>query len=281
MLSIENLFVMDPFIMETPRLIDLGKQMNFAGKELLEFVLAKQAVVRDERIRISQEKKAEEERIDAIEDEERIAAKAEKERIDATEDDERIAAKVEKERIAAIEDEERIAAKTEKERIAAIEDEERIAAKAEKDRIAAMEEAERIWRHKKEDEEEEERIMRHEEEMCHLRREADNIRARRMLQEVWRDVEERRREEEDEGECSISVTDRELWRKCFRRQEELARDEAEEIRQHKAYRLPRVYERLQWEKEDVARKATKEEREKAISYIEDSECVVTPINSEI
>ena len=91
MLSIENLFVMDPFIMETPRLIDLGKQMNLAGKELLEFVLAKQAVARDERIRISQEKKAEKERIDAMEDEERIAAKVEKERIAAIEDEERIA----------------------------------------------------------------------------------------------------------------------------------------------------------------------------------------------
>ena len=116
-----------------------------------------------------------------------------------------------------------------------------------------MEEAEMIWRHKKEDEEE--MIRRHEEEMCHLRREADNIRTRRMLQEVWKDVEERRREEEDEGECSISVTDRELWRKCFREQEALARYEAEEIRQHKEYRLQRAYERLQWEKEDVARKA--------------------------
>ena len=117
--------------------------------------------------------------------------------------------------------------------------------------------------------------------MCHLRREADNIRRRRMLQEVWKDEEERRREEEDEGECSISVTDRELWRKCFREQEALARDEAEEIRQRKEYRLQRVYERLQWEKEDVARKAAKEEREKAIPFIEDSECMVTPINSEI
>ena len=30
--------------------------------------------------------------------------------------------------------------------------------------------------------------------MCHLRREADNIRTRRMRQEVWKDEEERRRE---------------------------------------------------------------------------------------
>ena len=78
-----------------------------------------------------------------------------------------------------------------------------------------MEEAEMIWRHKKEDEEEEEMIRRHEEEMCHLRREADNIRTRRMLQEVWKDVEERRREEEDEGECSISVTDKSYGENVF------------------------------------------------------------------
>ena len=81
--------------------------------------------------------------------------------------------------------------------------------------------------------------------MCHLRREADNIRRQRMLQEVWKDAEERRREEEDEGECSISVTDRGLWRKCFREQEALARDEAEEIRQHGEYMLQRAYKRLQ------------------------------------
>ena len=30
--------------------------------------------------------------------------------------------------------------------------------------------------------------------MCHLRREANNIRTRRMRQEVWKDEEERRRE---------------------------------------------------------------------------------------
>ena len=123
--------------------------------------------------------------------------------------------------------------------------------------------------------------MRHDEEMCHLRMEVDNIRRRRMLQEVWKDVEERRREEDDEGECSILVTDRELRRKCFREQEALARNEAEEIRQHNEYRLHHVYERLQGDKEDVARKAAKEERDKAIPYIEYSECVVTPINSEI
>ena len=56
-LSIENLFVMYPHIMELQRLVELGKQMNLAGKKLLEFVLAKQALARDERIRISQEKK--------------------------------------------------------------------------------------------------------------------------------------------------------------------------------------------------------------------------------
>ena len=219
MLSIENLFVMDPHIMDLGRLVDLGKQMNLAGNELLEFVLAKQALARDEIIRISQEKK-----------EARIAEEAEKSRQRKKEDEAR-----------------------------------------------SSEEAAWFRRHK---EEEEERIRRHEEEMCHLRREADDIRRRRMLQEVWKDAEERRREEEDEGECSISVTGRELWCKCFREQEALALEEAEEIRQHKEYRLQRVYERLQWEKEDVARKAAKEEREKAIPYIEDSECVVIPINSE-
>ena len=193
---IENLF-----IMEIQRLIDLGKQINLEGEKLCEFVLAQQAVARDERIRISQEKK-----------------------------------------------EARIAAKAEKERIAAIEDEDRIAAKAEKERITAMEEEEKIRQRKKEDEassaEKAARIRRHEEEMCHLRMEADNIRRRRMLQEVGKDAEERRREEEDEGECSISVTDRELWRKCFREQEALALEEAEEIRQHKEYRLQRAYEWL-------------------------------------
>ena len=34
-------------------------------------------------------------------------------------------------------------------------------------------------------------------------------------------------------------------------------EEAEEIRQHKEYRLQRAYERLQWEKEDVAKKVKK------------------------
>ena len=177
MLSIENLFVMDPHIMDLGRLVDLGKQMNLAGKELLEFVLAKQALASDESIRISQEKK-----------------------------------------------EARIADEAEKARQRKKEDEARSAEEAAWFRRHKEEEEERIRRHK---EEEEERIRRHEEEMCHLRREADNIRRRRMLQEVWKDAEERRREEEDEGECSITVTDRELWRKCFREQESLARKEAE------------------------------------------------------
>ena len=189
MLSIENLFVMDPFIMETRRLVDLGKHMNLAGKVLLEFVRTKQALARDERIRFRQHKK---------EDEARMA-----------------------------------------------------------------QEAARIWRHKTEDEE---RIRKHEKEICHLRIEADNIRRRRVLQEVWEDAEERRREEEDEYDCSIPVTDRELWQKCFREQEALAREEAEEIRQHKEYRLQRAYERLQWEKEDVARNAAKEEKEKVMQH---------------
>ena len=215
MWSIDNIFVMDPHIMELQRLVELGKQMNLTGQDLLEFVQAKQALARDERIRISQEKK-----------EARIAAKAEKERIAAIEDDERIATEAERIRQRNKEDEARI-----------------------------VEEAARSWRH--EDEEEKERIGIHEEERCHLRREADNIRTRRMLQEVWKDAEERRREEEDEDECSISVTDRELWRKCFREQEALALEEAEELRQHGEYMLQRSYERLQWEMEDEAKKAEK------------------------
>ena len=215
MWSIDNIFVMDPHIMELQRLVELGKQMNLTGQDLLEFVQAKQALARDEIIRISQEKK-----------EARIAAKAEKERIAAIEDDERIATEAERIRQRNKEDEARI-----------------------------VEEAARSWRH--EDEEEKEKIGIHEEERCHLRREADNIRTRRMLQEVWKDAEERRREEEDEDECSISVTDRELWRKCFREQEALALEEAEELRQHGEYMLQRSYERLQWEMEDEAKKAEK------------------------
>ena len=215
MWSIDNIFVMDPHIMELQRLVELGKQMNLTGQDLLEFVQAKQALARDERIRISQEKK-----------EARIAAKAEKERIAAIEDDERIATEAERIRQRNKEDEARI-----------------------------VEEAARSWRH--EDEEEKEKIGIHEEERCHLRREADNIHTRRMLQEVWKDAEERRREEEDEDECSISVTDRELWRKCFREQEALALEEAEELRQNGEYMLQRSYERLQWEMEDEAKKAEK------------------------
>ena len=225
MLSIENLFVMDPFIMETRRLVDLGKQMNLAGKELLEFVRTKQALARDEIIRFREEKKR---------DEARIAEEAERARHHKKEDDEKIAAEAERIRQHKKEDEARIA-----------------------------EEAARIWRHKTEDEE---RIRKHEKEMCHLRIEADNIRRRRVLQEVWEDAEERRREEEDEDECSIPVTDRELWRKNFREQNALAREEAEEIRQHKEYRLQRAYERLQWEMEDVARNAAKEEKEKVMQH---------------
>ena len=182
---IENLFVMDQFVMETQRLVDLAKQMNLEGKEVIEFFRAERALAMKRRIRISQEKK-----------EARIAEAVEEDK------EERIAAKAEKERIAAIEDDERIAAKAEKEKIRR---------RKKEDEARSHEEAARIRRHK---EEEEERIRIHE-EMCHLRREADNIRRRRMLQEVWKDAEERRREEEDEGECSISVTDIELWRKFF------------------------------------------------------------------
>ena len=63
MWSIENLFVMDPFIMQTRRLVELGKQMNLAGKELLEFVRTKQALARDKIIRIREENKRDEARI--------------------------------------------------------------------------------------------------------------------------------------------------------------------------------------------------------------------------
>ena len=79
--------------------------MNLEGEKLCEFVRAQQAVDRDERIRIRQEKK---------EDEERIDAKAEKERIAAIEDEERIAAKAEKERIAATEEAVRMAEEAER-----------------------------------------------------------------------------------------------------------------------------------------------------------------------
>ena len=101
---IENLFVMDQFVMETQRLVDMAKQMNLEGKEVIEFFRAERALAMERRIRISQEKK-----------EARIAEEAERARQYKKEDDERIAAKAEKERIAAIEDDERIA--TEAERI--------------------------------------------------------------------------------------------------------------------------------------------------------------------
>ena len=115
MLSIENVFVMDPFIMETRRLVDLGKQMNLAGKELLEFVRTKQALARDEIIRFREEKKR---------DEARIAEEADRARHHKKEDDEKIAAEAERIRQHKKEDEARIA-----------------------------EEAARIWRNKTEDEE--------------------------------------------------------------------------------------------------------------------------------
>ena len=74
--------------MDTQQLVELGKQMNLEGEKLCEYVRAEQAIARDERMRISLEKK--EARMADIEDEERIAAKAEKERIAAIEDAERI-----------------------------------------------------------------------------------------------------------------------------------------------------------------------------------------------
>ena len=114
MLSIENLFVMDPFIMETQnpyilemrRLVDLGKQMNLARKELLEFVRAKQALARDEIIRIRQEKK--EERMATIEDEARIAEEVERVRQHKKGYDEKIAAEAEKIRQLKSEEEEKV-----------------------------------------------------------------------------------------------------------------------------------------------------------------------------
>ena len=62
--------------------------MNLEGDKLCECVRAEQAIARDERIRISQEKK--EARIAAIEDDERIAAKEERARIATTEEAEKI-----------------------------------------------------------------------------------------------------------------------------------------------------------------------------------------------
>ena len=144
-------------------------------------------------------------------DEARIAKEAERARQHRKEDDETSAAEAGKIRQFKSEEEQNM-------RQHKKEDEARIAA-----------DAERIRRHKEEDEE---RIRRHEEEMCHLRIEADNIRRRWMLHEVWKDAEERRRKKEDEDECSLPDTDTELWRKCFLEQEALAREEAEEIRQH-------------------------------------------------
>ena len=74
--------------MDTQQLVEWGKQMNLEGEKLCEFVRAGQAIARDERIRISQEKK--EARMAAIEDDERNAAKDERERIAATEEAEKI-----------------------------------------------------------------------------------------------------------------------------------------------------------------------------------------------
>ena len=98
-LSIENLFVMDPFIMETRRLVDLGKQTNLAGKELLEFVRTKQALARDERIRFREEKKR---------DEARIAKEAERIRQHKKEDEARIGEEAARIWRHKTEDEERI-----------------------------------------------------------------------------------------------------------------------------------------------------------------------------
>ena len=56
--------------METQWLVDLAKQMNMAGKELVEFFRAERALAMERRIRINGEKKKDEERIAA--DKERI-----------------------------------------------------------------------------------------------------------------------------------------------------------------------------------------------------------------
>ena len=80
--------------METQQLVDLGKQMNLEGEELREFVRAEQALTRDERIRIREEKKEDDARIAAMEEAERIAAMEEAGRIGQhkKEHEERIAA---------------------------------------------------------------------------------------------------------------------------------------------------------------------------------------------
>ena len=85
--------------METQQLLDVGKQMNLEGEELRKFVLAEQALARDEIICIREDKKEE-----AV----RIAAKEEAVRIAAKEEAVRIAAKEEAVRIAAMEEAERI-----------------------------------------------------------------------------------------------------------------------------------------------------------------------------
>ena len=49
--------------METQQLVDLGKQMNLEGKELLRFVVAELALAREKRALIREEARAEKERI--------------------------------------------------------------------------------------------------------------------------------------------------------------------------------------------------------------------------
>ena len=76
--------------METQQLVDVGKQMNLEGEELRKFVLAEQALARDEIIRIREDKKEEAVRIAGKEEAVRIAAKEEAVRIAAMEEAERI-----------------------------------------------------------------------------------------------------------------------------------------------------------------------------------------------
>ena len=58
--------------METQQLVELRKQMILEGKELHGFVRTEQALAREERRLIREDAKAEKERIDAMEEAERI-----------------------------------------------------------------------------------------------------------------------------------------------------------------------------------------------------------------
>ena len=102
---------------ENKQLADVGRLLNLAGEELHTFTRTEQALARDERIRVREEKK---------EDDEKMAAEAEKIRQQKKEDDEKMAAEVEKIRQQRKEDDKTMAAEAEKLRIHKLEDEERI-----------------------------------------------------------------------------------------------------------------------------------------------------------